>query len=908
MAVIVRSVPRAGAGAAARPDRRRRAGGSRRRRTRRWPSSPAVRALLTVLAATADGLDGDQALALLTGPDRAGRPGVAASAAPRAAPRRPSQPPREFGDLLVEALHAADPPGCRPTSARPLRRVRAVLAAARRSHARRPRPALHAVAGLAAHRPAAALAGGRRARRHGRARRPTAISTRSPRCSTSPTSTSTRTAGRVAARAASTTSTRCGCRCAPRDRRPTPRPSRCSARTPALGREWDVVVIAGLQEGLWPNTDSARRRARHPAPRRRPRRCRRGDARVDPGAAAGRGAPAADRRDGPGPPPAAGHRGRQRRRRRRRALPSPFFDELAALRHRRRRAGAAAAGRARRGCCRPPRWSAGCARWCAHPTARSTTRPRLRGNAIGAARRGRRARRRPGAVVRHDRAVSTDEPLWTRRRPRRHAVAVDAADAAPTARCAGCSNGTAAATAATCARRSARWCTRWSPSRARPRASCSPSSKRSGQQLPFESPWYRRQRAGAAPRRCCRRVLQWRAQTRHELTEVGTEVDVDGVVDAADGSARGAGARPDRPARARRATAGSWSSTSRPARPRSARTTRSSHAQLAVYQLAVAEGLLAERRRSPAAAGWSTSARPARRAPPNASRTPLTAGRRAPSGASRCAQAAAATAGPQFLARVNDGCAHCPVRPTCPAQAHRRGAAHDRRATAPPNWPTRSAFSPPTDEQAAVIAAPPGPLVVIAGAGAGKTETMAARVVWLVANGYADPGQVLGLTFTRKAAGQLLRRVRSRLARLAGAGLVPGEPAPAADEPADRSAPTTRSPARCCASTACCCPSSPTPGCSAKPSCGSWPSRGQRPSRRAATPTRPRPPSPRWCCGWPVSSPSTSSTPTSCATPTSNWSGWCTPCPPARTSATAGPASGCCGCWPPRPSAPSWCR
>ncbi|MGY4711447.1 ATP-dependent helicase [Mycolicibacterium sp. CBM1] len=74
----------------------------------------------------------------------------------------------------------------------------------------------------------------------------------------------------------------------------------------------------------------------------------------------------------------------------------------------------------------------------------------------------------------------------------------------------------------------------------------------------------------------------------------------------------------------------------------------------------------------------------------------------------------------------------------------------------------------PTDEQAAVICAPPGPLVVIAGAGAGKTETMAARVVWLVANGFADPGQVLGLTFTRKAAGQLLRRVRSRLARLAG--------------------------------------------------------------------------------------------------------------------------------------------
>jgi DNA helicase-2/ATP-dependent DNA helicase PcrA len=90
----------------------------------------------------------------------------------------------------------------------------------------------------------------------------------------------------------------------------------------------------------------------------------------------------------------------------------------------------------------------------------------------------------------------------------------------------------------------------------------------------------------------------------------------------------------------------------------------------------------------------------------------------------------------------------------------------------------------PTEEQAAVIAAPPGPLVVIAGAGAGKTETMAARVLWLVANGYAHPGEVLGLTFTRKAAGQLLRRVRTRLARLAGAGLVPGGPADVADDPA----------------------------------------------------------------------------------------------------------------------------
>ena len=33
------------------------------------------------------------------------------------------------------------------------------------------------------------------------------------------------------------------------------------------------------------------------------------------------------------------------------------------------------------------------------------------------------------------------------------------------------------------------------------------------------------------------------------------------------------------------------------------------------------------------------------------------------------AVAAAATAGPQFAARVNDGCSHCPIRPSCPAHA-----------------------------------------------------------------------------------------------------------------------------------------------------------------------------------------------------------------------------------------------
>jgi DNA helicase-2/ATP-dependent DNA helicase PcrA len=71
----------------------------------------------------------------------------------------------------------------------------------------------------------------------------------------------------------------------------------------------------------------------------------------------------------------------------------------------------------------------------------------------------------------------------------------------------------------------------------------------------------------------------------------------------------------------------------------------------------------------------------------------------------------------------------------------------------------------PTAEQAAVIASPLEPAVVIAGAGSGKTETMAARVVWLVANRLVEPDAVLGLTFTRKAAAELGRRIRRRLAQ-----------------------------------------------------------------------------------------------------------------------------------------------
>ncbi|MEU2713723.1 UvrD-helicase domain-containing protein [Streptomyces sp. NPDC007205] len=70
---------------------------------------------------------------------------------------------------------------------------------------------------------------------------------------------------------------------------------------------------------------------------------------------------------------------------------------------------------------------------------------------------------------------------------------------------------------------------------------------------------------------------------------------------------------------------------------------------------------------------------------------------------------------------------------------------------------------PFTPEQTACITAPTAPQVIVAGAGSGKTTVMAARVVWLVGTGQVAPEQVLGLTFTNKAAGELAERVRKAL-------------------------------------------------------------------------------------------------------------------------------------------------
>src|SRR3984893_89086 len=72
----------------------------------------------------------------------------------------------------------------------------------------------------------------------------------------------------------------------------------------------------------------------------------------------------------------------------------------------------------------------------------------------------------------------------------------------------------------------------------------------------------------------------------------------------------------------------------------------------------------------------------------------------------------------------------------------------------------------PSDEQWAAIFHPAVPLAIIAGAGSGKTAVMAARVVWLTEDAQFAASQILGLTFTNKAAGELEARIEEAFREL----------------------------------------------------------------------------------------------------------------------------------------------
>ncbi|MDD7813546.1 ATP-dependent DNA helicase [Mycobacterium sp. CSUR Q5927] len=189
---------------------------------------------------------------------------------------------------------------------------------------------------------------------------------------------------------------------------------------------------------------------------------------------------------------------------------------------------------------------------------------------------------------------------------------------------------------------------------------------RAWQQLPFESAWYSANEL-QRHRAVIETFLAWRAQTRGELTEVGTEVAFDGVIDAGDGvRLRGRIDRIERDAAGRLVVVDV-----KTAKTPVSKDDAQQHAQLAVYQLAVEAGLIGSGEQ-PGGARLVYPAKPGAGGATEREQDPLTA-ETGGQWRERIAQAAAATAGPRFTARVNDGCRHCPIQPICPA--HTRSGA-----------------------------------------------------------------------------------------------------------------------------------------------------------------------------------------------------------------------------------------
>ncbi|MEB4211774.1 ATP-dependent DNA helicase [Mycobacterium sp. 94-17] len=657
MAVIVRSVPRAGA----RLPRALAAAGVpvAAPAVPRPPSEePAVRALLTVLLATADGLDGQQALALLTGPIGRVDP-VSLRRLRRTLLRaNPGRHPRDFPDLLAEALSRRATPAA-PQFA-PLRRVRAVLDAAARSHRAGDDPRYTLWAAW---------------HRSGLQRRWLSVSERGGPAATQATRDLesvtalfditddyvSRTSGASLRGLVEHIAALALPGAAPEPVATVEQVRVLSAHA-ALGHEWDFVVIAGLQDGLWPNTvprggvlatqrlldvlDGVDANASVRAPLL-------AEERRLLVAAMGRArsrllVTAVDSDTG-----GAGNEA---------ALPSVFFAEIAQwaddvesadvppVSAPRVLSAAALVGRLRGVVCAPDGAVDERDRRCA-----ATQLARLAKAGV------------PGAdptgwygLI----PVSTSEPLrdggdaitltpstlqtlndcplrWLAERhggsgPREVRSAIGSVVHALIAE----------------------------PHKSAPELLA--ELDRAWKHLPFAAQWHSANEL-ARHRAMLEAFIEWRAQTRGALTEVGVEVEIEGTVATRDGEVRLRG-RVDRLERdaAGRLVIVDIKTGKTPVSKDDAQ----QHAQLALYQLAVAEGLVGSGTDTvePGGARLVYLAKTGASGVVEREQDPLTA-----AGGDEwrdvIARAAGATSGPQFIARRNDGCTHCPVRPNCPAHA-----------------------------------------------------------------------------------------------------------------------------------------------------------------------------------------------------------------------------------------------
>lgn len=84
----------------------------------------------------------------------------------------------------------------------------------------------------------------------------------------------------------------------------------------------------------------------------------------------------------------------------------------------------------------------------------------------------------------------------------------------------------------------------------------------------------------------------------------------------------------------------------------------------------------------------------------------------------------------------------------------------------------KTAFAGLNVEQLAAVQNVAGPSLIIAGPGTGKTKTLTAKIAWLIENRLARPDEILAVTFTNKAAGELKERLQALLRNKADTGKV----------------------------------------------------------------------------------------------------------------------------------------